>query len=110
MTYVVTENCIKCKYTDCVSVCPVHCFHEGANMLVIDPEACLDCDECRPACPAKAIKSDSDPALEQWPKINADFAKRWPKITAKKNPPADAKQWDGIPSKFEKYFDTKPAG
>jgi ferredoxin len=109
MTYVVTESCIKCKYMDCVPVCPVHCFHEGANMLVIDPATCIDCDECRPACPAKAIKPDSAPGVEKWLKLNADFVKRWPNITKKKNPPVDADKWAGVADKFKKYFDPEPA-
>ena len=109
MTYVVTESCIKCKYMDCVTPCPVNCFHEGANMLVIDPDECIDCDACRPVCPVKAIEPDSQPDLEQWLKVNADFAKRWPSITKKKDRPADADKWAGVSNKFQKYFVPRPA-
>ncbi|MGA9469464.1 MAG: ferredoxin FdxA [Candidatus Macondimonas sp.] len=101
MTYVVTENCIKCKYTDCVEVCPVDCFHEGPNMLVIDPEECIDCTLCEPECPAQAIFSEDDLSAEQasFLVINADLAKDWPVITEKKDAPADAEEWDGKPGK-----------
>ena len=104
MTYVVTENCIKCKYMDCVEVCPVDCFYEGENMLVIHPDECIDCGVCEPECPAEAIKPDTEPGLETWLKLNADLAKSWPNITQKKDAPADAKEWDGVPDKFEKFF------
>ena len=87
MTYVVTENCIKCKYMDCVEVCPVDCFYEGENMLVIHPDECIDCGVCEPECPAEAIKPDTEPALETWLKLNADLAKSWPNITQKKDAP-----------------------
>ncbi len=93
MTYVVTEDCIKCKYTDCVEVCPVDCFYEGENMLVIHPDECIDCGVCEPECPAEAIKPDTEPGLEKWLKVNADYAKSWPNITQKKDPPADAKEY-----------------
>ena len=80
MTFVVTEACIKCKYTDCVEVCPVDCFHEGPNMLVIDPEECIDCTLCEPECPVEAIVSEDDvPAgQEQFTKLNAELSKNWP--------------------------------
>lgn len=108
MTYVVTENCIKCKYMDCVEVCPVDCFYEGDNMLVIHPDECIDCGVCEPECPAEAIKPDAEPGLEQWLKLNADMAKSWPNITQKKDPPADAKEFDGVAGKFEQYFSASP--
>jgi len=108
MTYVVTEACIKCKYMDCVEVCPVDCFYEGENMLVIDPEVCIDCGVCEPECPAQAIKPDTEPGLERWLELNATFARRWPNITVKKEPPADAKAWDGVSDKFERFFSDKP--
>jgi ferredoxin len=108
MTYVVTENCIKCKYMDCVEVCPVDCFYEGENMLVIHPDECIDCGVCEPECPAEAIKPDTEPGLEQWLKINADLAKSWPNITQKKDAPGDAKAFDGQPGKYDKYFSTSP--
>ena len=72
MTYVVTDNCIKCKYTDCVEVCPVDCFYEGENFLVIHPDECIDCGVCEPECPAEAIKPDTEPGLDKWLKLNAD--------------------------------------
>ncbi|HWV97620.1 MAG TPA: ferredoxin FdxA [Xanthobacteraceae bacterium] len=108
MTYVVTENCIKCKYTDCVEVCPVDCFYEGENMLVIHPDECIDCGVCEPECPADAIKPDSEPDLEKWLEINATHAKSWPNITQKKESPPDAKDFDGMAGKFEKYFSPEP--
>jgi CarD family transcriptional regulator len=76
MTYIVTDNCIKCKYMDCIEVCPVDCFYEGENMLVIHPDECIDCGVCEPECPADAIKPDTEPGLDRWLKINADF---WPR-------------------------------
>ena len=81
MTYVVTENCIKCKYMDCVEVCPVDCFYEGANMLVIHPDECIDCGVCEPECPAEAIKADTEPDLEKWLALNAQYAPVWLNIT-----------------------------
>ena len=85
MTYVVTEACIKCKYTDCVEVCPVDCFYEGENMLVIHPDECIDCGVCEPECPADAIKPDTEPGLEKWLEVNTEYAKSWPNITQKKD-------------------------
>jgi ferredoxin len=108
MTYVVTENCIKCKYMDCVEVCPVDCFYEGENMLVIHPDECIDCGVCEPECPAEAIRPDTEPDLEKWVKLNADMAKNWPNITVKREPPSDASDWDGKPGKFEDHFSAEP--
>ena len=108
MTYVVTEACIKCKYTDCVEVCPVDCFYEGENMLVIHPDECIDCGVCEPECPADAIKPDTEPGLEKWLALNTEYAKAWPNITQKKESPPDAKDFDGAEGKFEKYFSPKP--
>jgi len=101
MTYVVTENCIKCKYTDCVDVCPVDCFREGPNFLVIDPEECIDCTLCVPECPAEAIFAEEDVPDDQRDMIalNAELAKRWPAIIERKAPPADADDWRGKPGK-----------
>jgi ferredoxin len=107
MTYVVNDNCIKCKYTDCVEVCPVDCFYEGANMLVIHPDECIDCGVCEPECPVDAIKPDTEPGLEKWLALNAEYAKTWPNITVKKDAPSDADEWDGKPDK-EKLFDPEP--
>ncbi len=106
MTYVVTENCIKCKYTDCVEVCPVDCFHEGPNFLVIDPEECIDCTLCEPECPAEAIFAEDDtPAeMENYLQLNAELAKIWPVITEKKDPLPDAEKWDGVKDKL-KYLE-----
>ncbi|MBS1225896.1 MAG: 4Fe-4S ferredoxin, iron-sulfur binding domain protein [Proteobacteria bacterium] len=103
MTFVVTENCIKCKYTDCVEVCPVDCFHEGPNFLVIDPDECIDCTLCEPECPANAIFAEDDvpPAQKQFLAINAELAKKWPVISAKKDAPPDAADWDGKPNKLQ---------
>ena len=84
MTYIVNENCIKCKYMDCVEVCPVDCFYEGENMLVIHPDECIDCGVCEPECPAEAIKPDTEPGLEKWLELNAEYAKTWPNITVKR--------------------------
>ena len=108
MTYVVIENCIKCKYMDCVEVCPVDCFYEGDNMLVIHPDECIDCGVCEPECPAEAIKADTEPGLEKWLAINADMAKNWPNITLKRDAPPDAKSFDGVAGKFDAHFSDKP--
>jgi ferredoxin len=108
MTFVVTDACIKCKYMDCVEVCPVDCFYEGENMLVIDPDVCIDCGVCEPECPAEAFHPDTKSGLERWLELNAKFAKLWPNIVAKKTPPADAKAWDGVPDKYPEHFSEKP--
>ena len=101
MTYVVTESCIKCKYTDCVDVCPVDCFHEGPNMLVIDPDECIDCTLCVAECPVEAIFAEDDVPENQrkFTKINADLAKAWPVLTEKKDAPADADDWKEVKDK-----------
>ena len=83
MTYIVTENCIKCKYMDCVEVCPVDCFYEGENMLVIHPDECIDCGVCEPECPAEAILPDTEDGFEEWLEINEKFSADWPNITTK---------------------------
>ena len=94
MTYVVNENCIKCKFTDCVEVCPVDCFYEGENMLVINPEECIDCGVCEPECPVDAIISDTEDKDGKWLKINTEFSDKWPNITLKKDPPVDAEKYE----------------
>jgi len=106
MTFVVNENCIKCKYTDCVEVCPVDCFHEGPNFLVIDPEECIDCTLCEPECPVEAIVSEDDLAEDQqhFLELNAELSKGWPVITEKKDAPADAADWEGVEDKL-KYLE-----
>ena len=84
MTYVVTDACIRCKYMDCVEVCPVDCFYEGDNMLVINPSECIDCGVCEPECPAEAILPDTESGLEQWLEVNTTFSAQWPNITRKR--------------------------
>ncbi len=93
MTFVVTDNCIKCKYTDCVEVCPVDAFHEGPNFLVINPDECIDCTLCEPECPINAIYPEDDvPAgQEGFVALNAELSKEWPVITERKDGLPDAK-------------------
>ncbi len=93
MAYVVTEACIKCKYTDCVEVCPVDCFYEGENFLVINPDECIDCGVCEPECPAEAIVPDSEPLAAKWIGVNREYAALWPNISRKKDPLPDADEW-----------------
>lgn len=103
MTYVVTENCIRCKFTDCVDVCPVDCFREGPNFLAIDPDECIDCSLCVAECPAEAIFAEDDvPANQQHMiALNTELAKNWPMISERKDAPADAEQWNGKPNKLD---------
>jgi len=110
MTFIVTDKCIKCKYTDCVEVCPVDCFYEGENMLVINPDECIDCGVCEPECPIEAIKSDEEllAGEEHWLEVNTKFSALWPNITAAKPPLPDADAWAEKPNKGE-YFSEKPA-
>lgn len=108
MTYVVTENCIRCKFMDCVEVCPVDCFYEGENMLVIHPDECIDCGVCEPECPAEAIIPDTDGDVETMLELNTKFAEIWPNITRKGTQPADADDWDGKPDKYPGQFSEKP--
>jgi ferredoxin len=107
MTYVVTEACIKCKYTDCVEVCPVDCFYEGENMLVINPDECIDCGVCEPECPAEAIFPESDELLK-WAELNREYASQWPNLTVKKEALPDADSAKNEAGKFEKYFSPNP--
>jgi ferredoxin len=102
MTYVVTENCIKCKYTDCVDVCPVDCFHEGPNFLVIDPEECIDCTLCVPECPAEAIFAEDDvpQAQRAFIALNAELAQVWPVISERAEALPDADEWNNKPDKL----------
>ena len=113
MTYLVNENCIKCKHMDCVSVCPVDCFYEGENMLVINPDECIDCGVCVPECPVDAIIPDN--AVGDYPninllEINTKYSMIWPNITDARpdDVPADAAEWDGVPNKFEEHFSEEP--
>ncbi len=103
MTFVVTENCIKCKLTDCVEVCPVDCFHEGPNFLVIDPDECIDCTLCEPECPIEAIKSEDDLTKDEIPflELNAELSRDWPVINEAKDPPEDADDWKDKPDKLK---------
>ena len=108
MTYIVNDNCIGCKYTDCVEVCPVDCFYEGENTLVIHPDECIDCGVCEPECPADAITPDTEPDAEKWVTFNRKYSEIWPVITEKKEPPSDAKDWENVHDKFENHFSEKP--
>ncbi len=109
MTYLVNDKCIKCKYMDCVEVCPVDCFYEGANMLVIHPDECIDCGVCVPECPIDAIVPEAkDDPDGKWLSINTKYANIWPNITVMGNPPNDARKFEGVTGKFEKFFDPAP--
>lgn len=103
MTFVVTDSCIKCKYTDCVEVCPVDCFHVGPNMLVIDPEECIDCTLCEPECPVDAIYDEDEvpEGQEQFLALNAELSKSWPVLTRAIDPPEDADDWKDVPDKLQ---------
>jgi ferredoxin len=103
MTFVVTEACIKCKLTDCVEVCPVDCFHEGPNFLVIDPDECIDCTLCEPECPVEAIYSEDElPAgQEHFLQLNTELSRDWPVITEMKDPPEDADEWREVKDKLQ---------
>ncbi|MEI6745157.1 MAG: ferredoxin FdxA [Methylococcaceae bacterium] len=102
MAFVVTENCIKCKFTDCVDVCPVDCFHVGPNFLVIDPDECIDCTLCEPECPANAIHAEDEvpEGQEIFIQLNAELSKLWPVITAVQDAMPDADEWNGKPDKL----------
>ena len=102
MTYVVTERCIRCKYTDCVAVCPVDAFREGETMLVIDPDSCIDCAVCEPACPAGAIELESN-SNAQWLQLNRKLAVSWPSITARREPLPDAEKYKEESDKYVTY-------
>lgn len=103
MTYVVTESCIRCKYTDCVEVCPVDCFREGTNFLVIDPEECIDCNLCVPECPVNAIYPEDEVPEDQkqFIDLNAQLAAKWPAITMMKPAPTDADEWAKMKDKLQ---------
>lgn len=102
MTYVVSEACIKCKYTDCVDVCPVDCFREGPNFLVIDPDECIDCTLCVAECPVEAIYAEDDLPVAQnhFMELNAELSKLWKPIVEKQEAPADADEWKDVKDKL----------
>ena len=104
MTYLVNDKCIKCNIKDCVEVCPVDCFYEGKNMLVIKPDECIDCGVCEPECPVDAITADTEPGSEKWLEINTKYSEIWPNISEKKDPPSDHEKYKNEQNKFEKYF------
>ena len=108
MTYIVNDNCIDCKYTDCVEVCPVDCFYEGENMLVIHPDECIDCGVCEPECPADAIKPDTDPGASDWVAFNRKYSELWPVITVRKDPLPEADAKSDEEDKLKKYFSENP--
>lgn len=103
MTFVVTEQCIRCKYTDCVEVCPVDCFYEGPNMLVIHPDECIDCALCVPECPVNAIYSEDElpEKFQDYLQINKELANEWPNINRRIDPPLDADDWANVPDKLK---------
>ena len=108
MTYLVNDKCIKCKLMDCVDVCPVDCFYEGKNMLVIKPDECIDCGVCEPECPVDAIISDSEDSKGKWLEVNKKYAEIWPNISEKKDPPKAAEEWNNVQDKYIKHFSDKP--
>jgi len=110
MTYIVNDQCIKCKYMDCVEVCPVDCFYEGETMLVIHPDECIDCGVCEPECPAEAIVPDTESGAEKWLELNREYSEKWPNITAKGEQAADADEFKGQEGKFDKFFTANPGG
>ena len=107
MTYIVNDNCIKCKLMDCIEVCPVDCFYEGENMLVIHPDECIDCGVCEPECPIEAILPDTEDNLDKWLEINREYSEKWPNITRKGTSPPDADDWREVKDK-EQYFSPNP--
>ena len=109
MTYLVNDSCIKCKHMDCVEVCPVDCFYEGENMLVIHPDECIDCCVCEPECPVEAIIDDNAPGAEEWLALNTKWAEVWPNITRKRDEdvPSDVKDWEDVSGKLQ-YFSESP--
>jgi len=109
MTFVVTDACIRCKFMDCVEVCPVDAFREGATMLVIDPSDCIDCNLCLPECPAEAILPDIEDGAKDWIELNKSYAALWPLVSSKAGQtPDDAEAFNGVTGKFEAYFSAEP--
>ena len=107
MTYIVNDKCIGCKHTDCVEVCPVDCFYEGENMLVINPDECIDCGVCEPECPVDAIQPDTEDGTAKWVEFNKKWSEQWTVITEKKEPLPDAEKLKDEPDKLNKYFKDK---
>lgn len=109
MTYIVNDACIRCKHMDCVEVCPVDCFYEGENMLVINPDECIDCGVCEPECPADAIRPDSTAEGKEWVAFNSKYSLIWPNITQVRpeDVPEDAAEWKDVENKME-YFSELP--
>jgi len=107
MAFVVTEKCIMCKHADCVEVCPVDCFYEGENMLVINPDECIDCGVCEPECPIDAIEAESEDNI-RWLEVNRDFSQKWPNITQKKDAMEEAAEYRDEPNKFDRFFSENP--
>ena len=105
MTYVVNDKCIKCKLMDCVEVCPVDCFYEGKNMLVIKPDECIDCGVCEPECPVDAIVPDTLNNIDQWVELNKKYSEIWPNISEAKKPMPDHEKFKNEENKFDKYFE-----
>ncbi len=104
MTFIVNDNCIRCKYLDCVEVCPVDCFYEGANMLVIHPDECIDCGVCEPECPVEAILPDTESGAREWVSFNREYSEKWPNVTRRRDALPDAEEWKDVPDKFV-HFD-----
>ena len=109
MTYIVNENCIKCKLMDCMEVCPVDCFYEGENMLAIKPDECIDCGVCEPECPVDAIEPDTNEGASNWVDHNKKYSELWPMINKKipEDVPKDEAKWRGVENKFQ-HFSEKP--
>ena len=108
MAYVVDEKCIKCKTMECVEICPVDCFYEGENMIVINPDECIDCGVCEPECPVESIHPDTDEGMDKWKEINRINAEKWPMISKKGERPYDWEDWVDVKNKYENYFSDKP--
>jgi ferredoxin len=107
MAFVVTDKCIRCKYQDCVEVCPVDCFYEGENMLVINPDECIDCGVCEPECPADAIEAENADNTK-WLELNREYSEKWPNITVNGGALADADAFKDKEGKFEEHFSPNP--
>ncbi|MDP7143431.1 MAG: ferredoxin family protein [Alphaproteobacteria bacterium] len=108
MTFVVTDVCIKCKYTDCVEVCPVDCFYEGENMLVIHPDECIDCGVCEPECPIEAIIPDVEDGADKFIEMNREYSEKWPNITRQKDPLPEAEEFKDVENKYPEHFSESP--